>query len=407
MSGLLIFEDHAWRQFLPLTYWRAVFQLACGRRTLAERCQETLNLELAGWWVRAELAALTAARSRAPVNQPLQPDVLLANGRWIPLGDEQPLPRPGVGMIDDTVACVRCDARLAEGLTPQDVADPDRLAERLDGVPRLPVRGIVLHYPWDLLTNHRELLLADWDPSSAGVHGTLHPGVHRINESHLHVGADTVVRAGAVLDAQDGPIFVGKRVTVHSNVVIQGPVCVADDAVVNAGAWIRQQVSIGPGAKVGGEISNSVIMARSNKQHHGFCGDSVVGTWVNLGAGTTTSNLKNTYGEISVPVCGAAVPTRRRFMGALIGDYAKIGIDQSLTTGCVIGFGSSIAGRRSNAPFTPSFRFVTEQQDQPYEPQRCLEVARRTMARRNRDMLDVERDWFLTLPPIAASCESL
>ncbi len=216
-----------------------------------------------------------------------------------------------------------------------------------------------------------------------------------------------MVKPGAVLDAEEGPIYIGEKVTIMPNAVICGPTYIGDNTVINAGAWIRTHVSIGHGCKVGGEVGASIIHALSNKQHHGFVGHSYIAEWVNIGAGTTTSNLKNTYGEISVPIGGLPTATGQTFVGSIIGDFAKIGINQTLNTGSVIGFGSSLATSTINPPFVPSFRFVTDGKNEPYEVQRCLEVARRAMARRNVTMSVEEQTYFRQLPAIAEKCETL
>jgi UDP-N-acetylglucosamine diphosphorylase/glucosamine-1-phosphate N-acetyltransferase len=412
MSNVIIFEDHAWRNFLPLTYWRPVCRLRCGRYPLMERLSAELPAAPTGLWMRDAIASVAASRHGLPVNQQAAPDAVLLNARWLPMSGHvlqqiEAAPCPGVGMLGDEVAYIRCDGKLAAALSAGDLLDADRTREALSTLPRVPAKGLMVGWPWDLVLHNGDLLLYDWDPAKAEIKGTVQPGAHLINERSVHVGAGSVVKSGAVLDADQGPIYIGENVTIMPNAVVCGPTFIGDGSLINAGAWIRTNVSIGPGCRVGGEVGASIIHALANKQHHGFLGHSYVAEWVNIGAGTTTSNLKNTYGEINVPICGVPTDSGQSFVGSIIGDFAKIGINQSLATGSVIGFGSSLATSSINAPFVSSFRFVTDRKDEPYDSQRCFEVAQRSMARRAITMSPEEQEYFRQLPALAEQNESL
>ncbi len=412
MSDVVIFEDHAWRNFLPLTYWRPVCRLRCGRYPLMDRLCAELPADRVGLWVRDEIAAVAETRHGLPVNRQAAPGTTLLNARWLPMSGHlapqmQAAPCPAVGMSDDEIAYIRCDDKLAGRLSSADMLAGSRLDEILDGVPRTHAKGFMLRYPWDLIARNGELLLYDWDPDAAAIKGTVQTGAHLIDEQSVYVGGGTVIQSGAVLDASEGPIYIGENVVVMPNAVICGPTFIGDGTTISAGAWIRTQVSIGPRCKVGGEVAASIVHALSNKQHHGFLGHSYVAEWVNIGAGTTTSNLKNTYGQIKVPIGGLPIDSGRTFAGSIIGDFAKTGINQSLAAGSVIGFGTSLATSTINPPFVPSFRFVTDRKDEPYEAQRCLQVARRTLARRDIEMTPEEQTYFTQLPAVTERCETL
>jgi bifunctional N-acetylglucosamine-1-phosphate-uridyltransferase/glucosamine-1-phosphate-acetyltransferase GlmU-like protein len=143
--------------------------------------------------------------------------------------------------------------------------------------------------------------------------------------------------------------------------------------------------------KVGGEVSNSIFAGHANKSHEGFVGDSSVGEWVNLGAGTTTSNLKNTYGEIGLPVrAGEEVRTGRRFLGAVIGDHAKTAVGTRLMTGSYVGAASMVATGGLPPRHVPSFTWLTDAGPQAYRMDKALEVMRAVYARRNRPWTDVD-----------------
>src|SRR5262249_8340957 len=182
-------------------------------------------------------------------------------------------------------------------------------------------------------------------------------------------------KPGTVLDAENGPIFIGPHAIISPNVVIRGPCCIHDSAFVHAGAYIREGTTIGPMCKVGGEIEGSILQGYSNKQHDGFVGHSYIGEWVNLGADTVTSDLKNTYGNISVPLHGTPIDSGLRFVGSVIGDHSKTGICTALTTGTVIGFCSNIVVPRP-PQYVPSFTWLTERGATPFELEKAIAIAR-------------------------------
>lgn len=194
-----------------------------------------------------------------------------------------------------------------------------------------------------------------------------------------------VLEPGCVLDATNGPIVVADRAIIGANAVLKGPCWVGAGSVVAPLTQVRAGTSLGPMCKVGGEVSATIILGYSSKGHEGFLGDSYLGEWVNLGSGTTTSNLKNTYGEVTARRGPREVKTGRQFLGALIGDHAKTAILTRLMAGTYIGYGSSVATTGIAPRFVPSFTFLTDRGPEPYDMGRAAEVARRVFARRKRD----------------------
>ena len=163
-----------------------------------------------------------------------------------------------------------------------------------------------------------------------------------------------------MLDASKGPIMIADHARIGANAVIVGPCYIGIHMNVMPLSHVRPGTTIGPMCKVGGEVSNSIMLGYSNKSHEGYLGDSYLGKWVNFGAGTITSNLKNTYGEISVRRGGKEIPTGRRFLGSLVGDHTKTGVLTRLGAGSYIGFCSSLAGRGTSPRFVPSYSFWTD-----------------------------------------------
>src|SRR4029453_10557747 len=199
------------------------------------------------------------------------------------------------------------------GLAHRDVAErTDRWMKILD-LPHMMPQSRMVETLWDLISWNEESLVEDamqFGQTSAARSKPAGP-YHLVRQDEVFLGEDCKLCPGVVLDASKGPVAVDHHATIGPNSVLQGPCYVGPYAEVRALTLIRSGTSIGIMSKVGGEISNSIVMGCSNKAHDGYLGDSYVGKWVNLGAGTTTSNLKNTYGEITMDMGREKVPTGR------------------------------------------------------------------------------------------------
>ncbi|MHC4093362.1 MAG: hypothetical protein ACYSVY_24340, partial [Planctomycetota bacterium] len=185
----------------------------------------------------------------------------------------------------------------------------------------------------------------------------------------------------------------GARICPHAYVA--GPAYIGPGSTVNPQAYIHGGTSIGPICRVGGEIDGCIITGYSNKQHDGFLGHSYVGSWVNLGAGTVNSDLKNTYGPVRVSLNGRQVDTGLTFFGSIIADHVKTGIQQTLPTGAVIGFGSMAACSRILPKFVPSFSWLTDAGLTEAAANRMLATARKVMLRRDVTCSEAEATLFL------------
>ncbi|RPI87763.1 MAG: transferase, partial [Planctomycetaceae bacterium] len=237
-----------------------------------------------------------------------------------------------------------------------------------------------------------------------GVAGAVAAGSHLLNPGAIHIGWGTRIKPCAVIDAEDGPVWIGENVTIFPHTYVQGPAWIGDGSLIQPGAVIHAGTTIGPVSKVGGEIEGSIIHGFSNKQHDGFLGHSYVGSWVNIAADCINSDLKNTYGTIRVPVNGRDVDTGRMFVGMFVGDYSKAGINVSFPTGAVIGFCSSVFAPRS-PKFVPSFAWIDGDKVQRYDEQRGLAIAKKVMARRRRRMTLAEEHVFLAVRRQALAVE--
>lgn len=218
--------------------------------------------------------------------------------------------------------------------------------------------------------------------------GTLVPtreieGVVVIGEHPVLVGPRADIRPSAVIDASDGPVVLGAGVVIHPLSVVQGPAYLGPGTVVNPGAKLREGTSAGAFCKLGGEIEETIILDLSNKQHDGFLGHAILGSWVNLGADTNGSDLKNNYSEVKVDLGEGPVDTGQSFVGQHIGDHAKTGIDTMLTTGGVVGVAANVFGGDFAPRFVPDFSWGGAAGLSEYRLADALSTARAVYARRN------------------------
>lgn len=222
-------------------------------------------------------------------------------------------------------------------------------------------------------------------------------GAHLINRSNMIIRKGVEIGPGAVIDASSGPVIIGEDARIMPNAVLVGPCAIGDNSIIKIGAKIYEGTSIGPVSKVGGEVEGSIIQGFSNKQHDGFLGHSYLGEWVNLGADTNTSDLKNNYGMVSAKLRGRTIPTGRQFLGLLAADHTKTGINTMLNTGTVAGLSCNIFG--AGYP-EKSIRSFSWGESEVYDFAKAVEVARVVMHRRGKELLAeelalFEREWKL------------
>jgi len=211
-----------------------------------------------------------------------------------------------------------------------------------------------------------------------------------INAENIFIGMNTTISAGAVIDATEGPVVIDERVKIMPNSVIFGPCYIGKNSVVKAGSKIYEDTSIGEFCKVSGEIENSIIHAYSNKQHEGFLGHSYLCEWINLGADTNTSDLKNTYAEIEVRLNDNQINTGRMFLGLMCGDHSKSGINAMYNTGTIAGISGMHIGEWYLPGTMPSFFWGGRKNHTVYNIEKAIQVAKIVMARRNKKLLPEE-----------------
>ncbi len=397
---LVVFEDAGYENLLPLVYTRATFDLRCGCDSLLEKIEDAVGQTADALLVRRSLGAAVAERQSRAVNQvPAGDDQMWINGRLL-LRSMPELAKNTAAWEGDTLLAARLEAKTAAELGAETMQQPSALRVALSAcrAVELPDQAALLvEYPWQLVHENDAELVRQLQSAGPKILGRVYPGAHLVNKPAIHLGRESRIKPGAVLDAETGPIHVGEHVTVNPNATITGPCHIGDGCVIQPGASIRGGTSLGPECRVGGEIVSTILQGHSNKQHDGFLGCAYVGEWVNLGADTVNSNLKNTYGPVSVPINGRSVDTGLTFVGAFIGDHVKTGIRVALPTGCVIGFAANVVISGYAPKFVPSFGWLTDQGLEANDPARALAVARKVLARRKRSLSEAEEALFLSV----------
>jgi UDP-N-acetylglucosamine diphosphorylase/glucosamine-1-phosphate N-acetyltransferase len=244
-----------------------------------------------------------------------------------------------------------------------------------------------INYLWDALDLFDEFIEEDFNSLELS-ESFINEGIIKyINQKKIFVSKDATLRPGIILDAKKGPIIIRKNAVIDIGSLIQGPVLIEENTYISPGAKIRPSTLIGYGCKVGGEITNTIFHANSNKVHDGFLGHSYIGEWVNIGAGTNNSNLKNNYGKVKFNFKNKNIKTDRTFLGSMIGDFTRIGIATMLNTGTYIGIGANVFGAGFQNKHIKSFSWGP---DKIVDFDKLVDTCTKMMARRNKIITDTE-----------------
>jgi len=352
---------------------------------------------------------VVAEQTGLEVNKNHTNAVLLLNGRglWHMLPSQDVEAGSWVGVVGDQIACVFARPELSEVLNSDILLDEARTRGVLAGLPRIDVSNCVdmMTWPWHLISANEAALQTDWDAlNQVGQFGRVDTGSYLLGEDAIFIGEGTRVKPCVVIDAESGPVWIGKNVTIMPHSYIQGPTYIGDGSLIQPGAVVHEGTTIGQVCKVGGEIEASILQGYSNKQHDGFLGHSYVGQWVNIAADCVNSDLKNTYGSVRVPINGYEVDTGEQFVGMFVGDHSKAGINVSFPTGSVVGFCSSVFASVS-PKFVPSFAWIDGQHVTRYDEVRGVAIAKTVMGRRKKTMGSAEERAFLAITRQALALE--
>ncbi len=397
--NLCLYEDRAVAGLGPLVMLRPVFALRCGVFTLAEKLVRALPGAPLHLLVRPELAEWTRALyPDARVDAPSPEETLFVNGRLC-LTDDEVL--HFLAATSGEASYVSGGVLFAAKVKGERVAHAVRWlregnAERAFEDVRFPaeVNGFLTRSAADLVRWNPRQIVQDMKMAIEGgiVRGAVDARAVLLSPEAIHVARGARVMAGAVLNAEGGPIWIAENATIEPLAYMEGPAALGEGSTVKALARIRAGTSIGPACKVGGEVEGSVFQGYANKQHDGFLGHSFVGEWVNLGANTNTSDLKNTYSNVRTYASARAFAERRGedsgqlLLGLTVGDFTKSGISTSFTTGSTVGIGCNLYGTEVMPAYVPSFVWGTPGAFTEHRVDDMLGTAARAMRRRQVDL---------------------
>ena len=365
----ILFDGPSRKKLLPFTYTRPVADLRIGILTIREKWEKHLGSTTSTITEEylSEKFPMVEFEENVMINASYIPTEVLVE-QVLDLQENQAL-FDG----DDIVAFYTKDT--------QDEIDLDAY-EQLE----VTVEGVFkIENNWDIFSKNHEAIQLDYDLITEGrISAEIPKGVQTLHAENIFIEEGAKLNF-CTLNASAGPIYIGKDAEIMEGALIRGPFALCEHAAVKMGAKIYTGTTIGPYCKVGGEVTNSVLMAYSNKGHDGYLGNSVLGEWCNIGADSNNSNLKNNYEEVRLwdyETEGFA-KTGLQFCGLMMGDHSKCGINTMFNTGTVIGVSVNIFGTGFPRNFVPSFSWGGASGFTTYKTNKAFQTAKLVMERRN------------------------
>lgn len=375
---LYLFDDGRARRWAPFTLTRPAGELRYGCLIARERAERVLELTCSGQLSRRALAGFDEPGA-APVVQrediPSDATRVLLSSRAVPAFQEPPSCSSGgrLTIAGETVGWVLLPGEPLP-------ADPVlREPSRATDGPSIPLEGEILQRPWHLVAGTPERIARDVVKLFLDDHQP--EGVIRIGKPELSMSAKAEVEPGVVVDTRGGPVRLDDGVRVEGPARLVGPLYIGRDTMVFGGHVAAS--SVGPVCKVRGEVADSVLLGFVNKAHEGFLGHAMLGRWVNLGAGTANSDLKNNYGTVRVWTPDGEEDSGLVKVGCFLGDHVKTGIGTMLNTGTVVGAGSNVFGGLMPPAVVPPFSWGSGTDLRDYRFDQFVQAAEASMARRN------------------------
>ncbi|MEP7066343.1 MAG: putative sugar nucleotidyl transferase [Gemmatimonadota bacterium] len=377
MTQLYLYDDAVARGFEPFALTRPFGEMRAGIALGRARWESAVDAAASGF-IGAEHLRDFEEAGAPPAAAEIRAGSVIANSRClVPLG--WGAHEADVWTCDGVIAAVR----LANGMSARDLADGSRALEslRASGTHVVDIPGRWITHVWQLITQLVPQLQDDIEALGPHLACTLPPALTVIGGHEVYVENGATVEPHVVFDVTVGPVLVRRGANVRAFTRLVGPCAVLENASV-LGDRVNA-CSIGEWSVIRGEISETIVLGHSNKGHEGFVGHSYLGRWVNLGAGTITSNLKNTYGSVQLWTPSGNKDTGASKLGSMIGDHAKTGIGTRLTTGTVVGAGANVFGSEMPPKFVPPFTWMDGQQASEFRLPKFLDIASRVMSRRS------------------------
>ncbi len=371
-------------QLLPLTYTRAGAEIRVGISTILEKWEAFLELKPSILPI-SYLEDLYPKVDNTPgvyINATLCPDsALLQKIESMSMGDALYLDKILIVYKGSRDQFDRVLIQSMEGSF-EEVQYPD---------------AILIQHPWDIFKLNAQQIRADFNRITSNRKSCeiSDPNTVIYGKENLFVEEGVKVKA-AIIDAENGPVYLGKNTEIHHGAIIRGALALCEGAQISMGAKFRGDTTVGPYSKIGGEVANSVIFGYSNKAHDGYLGNSVVGTWCNIGADTNSSNMKNDYTNVRLwdYQTERFADSGDMFCGFIMGDHSKLGINVMVNSGTSIGVSCSLYNSNYLRNFIPSFSTGSADGISTLPVKKALQIAEKVVQRRNKELTDAERDNF-------------
>ncbi|MBS1775543.1 MAG: GlmU family protein [Bacteroidetes bacterium] len=379
---VILFDDQTRFSLLPFTHTRPVADIRCGILSMRERWEKRLKTNIG-----------TLTESYLQNLFPLEctdSDILFINGAvfandslWMAINNLKHYQKLVYG---NTILAFRTNELKIS------FENLDQATSTFDPVSYdLPIQ--MLRHVWDIFEMNEQAIKDDFQLVVAGRKSQPIPEfVTVVGTENVFLEEGAIINPGVVINAKNACVYLGAEAEILEGCLLRGSIALCGQAVLKMGAKLYGATTIGPGCKVGGEISNVVFFSNSNKGHDGYLGNAVIGSWCNLGADTNCSNLKNNYDVIKIwdEHQNKSVQTGLQFCGLMMGDHSKCGINTMFNTGTVVGVSANIFGAGFPEKFIPSFTWGGSEGLVTYQFERALDTAKRMMVRRKHTMTEEE-----------------
>lgn len=382
----ILFDDTTRHQLLPFTHTRAIADIRCGIYTMRERWETFLKVAT-GTLTAPYLQPIYTANATGDITY-VNASVFGTHDLAVAINKLQPGQKLVKG--EQLIAVRTADELHTESITAHTLSFP---AQYIDGDIHL------LQHIWDIFIKNDWAIKEDFKTITTDRQSASVPANVTVSGTDIFIEAGAKIYPGCIINAQAGPIYIGKDTEIQEGALIRGPIALCDNGVIKMGSKIYGATTIGPGCKVGGEMNNVIFFANSNKAHEGYLGNAVIGEWCNLGADTNCSNLKNNYDGIKIwdEHTNKSVHTGLTFCGLLMGDHSKCGINTMFNTGTIVGACCNIYGAGFPEKYIPSFSWGGSEGMVPHRPEKALETAARMMARRGKELSEAEKEMYRNL----------
>ena len=385
MSNYILFDDQSRISLRPLTFFRPVSAIRVGILTISEKWEKHLQ---------SPVSYLTETYLQEKFPLKVGNHNFLINGSVFPnqelIAEIHALGADTSLMAGETVIAIHLTSEnlkhFRQGFTPD-------LNEQ-----KLKADFVKITNTWDIFGNNKKAIVDDFKLLTGNRKSAEISSTNQILGSNLFVEEGVSIECSSI-NTLKGPVYIGKHAEVMQGCHIEGPVALCEHSVLKMGTLVYKGTTLGPYCKAGGEINNSVMLGYSSKAHDGFMGDSVIGEWCNLGAGTTTSNLKNNYEPVKQWSYSENkfVSTGLQFCGLVVGDHTKTGISTMFNSGTTAGVCSNIFGVSYQRNFIPSFVWGGTTGFRKHKLDEALITARAVYGRRSLPFTSIEENIFTTV----------